>query len=73
MPALWLPGNPKAQPPEEWGELQLCRLFHCLPDELDRQDSHKIAVFAEMLNIEDEVKRARKPGKKPRRRGSTFG
>ena len=62
MPALWLPGNPKTHPPNEYGELNLCRLFHCLPDELARQDAYKMALFIEMMNIEAEVQGTKKQG-----------
>ena len=38
--------------PFEYQELLLCREFHCLPDELAKQDSNKMELFLDMINIE---------------------
>lgn len=42
--------------PFELIEMQLCREFHCLPDELERQDFAKMELFIEMMNLESQYR-----------------
>ena len=63
-PALWIPGNELYPPPPEYSDLELCRLFHCLPDELDRQDPYRMGLFVYMMQIENEIQEEKKGFKK---------
>lgn len=48
--------------PEEINDYLLCQLFHCLPDELDRQDSIRISKHA-FIDAEVQKIRAKKEGR----------
>jgi len=41
-------------PPPEWTEYRLCRLLHCLPEDLDRMDEDTLRRFVAFANLEAE-------------------
>lgn len=50
-------------PPPEWTEYRLCRLLHCLPEDLDRMEERTLRLFIEFAGLEGE--RARITGVPP--------
>jgi len=48
--------------PDEYIDYILCKKFHCLPSELDKQDNYIMNVFLDI--IETEIKEENKQYKK---------
>lgn len=38
--------------PVEWYELELCRVFHCTPSALGKEDADKLALIWHIIQIE---------------------
>lgn len=45
--------------PAEALDAYLCTKYHCLPDELDRQDPVRVLTHLTVWSVESEVERAR--------------
>lgn len=63
MKALW---THSVAPPDEYIDLQLCRdIFHCTPDQLERQEYKTMRVFGALLTTESQVIAARRSQASP--------
>lgn len=57
MKSMW---THSVSPPAEYIDLQLCRdVFHCTPDQLERQDIAHMRVYKALLTTESQVLTAR--------------
>lgn len=74
MSALW---TGSGQPPPGYLDLVLCRdVYHCTPEELDRQDDRRIQEHLELMAAEAQVremKSGRGDGRAPPRARKTKG
>lgn len=49
-------GGSVQEMPIEYIEYILCEKFHCLPSELEKEDSKMIEIFIEIIGMENEAR-----------------